>query len=395
VSRNLRVVVNAISARMGGAATHLPNFLHTAGPRFPDDEFIVCVNSEWRLPGLPPNVRLVDAGSLRNRLAHAVWDQWGVARTASREGANALLSLLNFGPVRSPVPHVVLERNPVYFCPPYLATLRHAQLLELRATRALVHAVMRGAQRVVTPSAAMRDMIRACYPHLDPGKFRVIPHGFGEPAFRARRPLPDDVTARMAGSAGVRLLYVSHAAPYKGIEVLLEASRILHDEANFDATAWLTVSRPDWPAGFDRFISFISAHGLDRRVRLLGRIPHDTVQQIYEAADLFIYPSLCESFGFPMVEAMASGLPIIAADVPLDREMCADAAVYYSAQNPAALAQAIIEVTGDAALREALRDAGRSRAHLFSWEKHVDDVMSVVREVAAKTSSANHARGPE
>jgi len=238
----LRVVVNAVAARMGGAATHLPDFLQTAGRRYPDDAFVTYVNSDWHLPGLPANVRLVDAGALRNRFAHAAWDQWGIARVAVRERADVLLSLLNFGPIRPPVPQVVLERNPVYFCPYYLGTLGRRRALEVGATRALAHAVMRGARQVITPSAAMRDMIRARYPSLPSEKFRVIPHGFGDAAFRAGGALPGDASSQMADSGGVRLLYVSHAASYKGVELLLEVSRVLRDEGALRATTWLTVA---------------------------------------------------------------------------------------------------------------------------------------------------------
>ncbi len=103
---------------------------------------------------------------------------------------------------------------------------------------------------------------------------------------------------------------------------------------------------------------------------------------LYEAADLFIYPSLCESFGFPLVEAMASGLPVIAADLPLNREMCGEAAVYYPAKDPAALAREIRRVAGDEPLRARLSSAGRTRSRRFSWDDHVDSIMAVVREAA-------------
>lgn len=381
VGRPLRVVVNAAAARMGGAATHLPNFLQTAGRRYPADTFIACVNSYWRPPALPPNVRLVDAGPLRNRLRHAAWNQWGIARVAIRERGDVLLSLLNFGPVRAPVPHVVLERNPVYFCPFYLSTLHGRAAALVRTAGALAHAVMRGADRIVTPSAAMREMIRRHYPDVEADKFRVIPHGFSGAAFRGNGALPEETAARLAASEGVRLLYVSHAASYKGIELLLEASRMLRDDLRTPATAWLTVAQADWPEGYPRYIEFIERHRLQPQVRLLGRIPHEAVHRVYEAADLFVHPSLCESFGFPLVEAMASGLPIVAADLPLNHEMCGDGAHYYPPLDPAAMAREIARFAGDVSTRSAVAAAGRARAAAFSWDTHVDGIMNVVREV--------------
>jgi len=374
----MRIVINAVAARMGGAATHLPNFLRTAGRRYPDDILITCVNSQWRLADLPPNVHLVDVGNLRGRLVHAAWDQWGVARLAARARADVLISLLNFGPVRCPVPQVVFQRNPVYFCREHLRTLTGAGALEVAVTRALAHAVMRAARRIITPSAAMREMIREFYPDLSLEKFCVIPHGFGQQQFQTGTALSPSLGEIIGASMGMRLLYVSHAAPYKGIDVLLEASRLLRDEG-FSSTTWLTVARDDWPQGVPRYAAFIGRHSLGDRVKLLGRIPYDAIHHLYRAADLFVYPSLCESFGFPLVEAMASGLPIVAADLPLCREMCGDAAVYYPPHDAVEMAREITLLARDQARRMRLAAAGRDRAQQFSWDAHVDAVMAVAR----------------
>jgi glycosyltransferase involved in cell wall biosynthesis len=378
----MRIVLNAVAARMGGATTHLPNFLQTAGARYPDDLFVACVNRSWQPPALPGNVRLVRTEDLRGRLAHAAWDQWGVSRIAVRERADVLVSLLNFGPVRSPIPHVVFERNPVYFCAYYLRGLRGARAVEVAATRALAHAVMRGARRVVTPSGAMRDMIRAFYPDLPSDQFRVVPHGFGLEAFRAQTALPERASAAVAGSTGLKLLYVSHAASYKGVEILLDATRLLRD-AGIESTTWLTVAREDWPAGFPAYEAFIARHKLEARVRLVGRIPHGAVHRLYEAADLFVHPSLCESFAFPLVEAMASGLPVIAADRPLNREMCGDAARFYPPEDADALATEIARLRDDPQGQAGMAAEGYDRARRFSWEAHVDQVMTVVTDAIA------------
>jgi glycosyltransferase involved in cell wall biosynthesis len=407
----VRILINAVAARMGGSATHLPNFLRTAGRRFPDETLIVCVNAQWRLPDLPLNIRVIRAGALEHRLAHAAWDLWGVVRVAVHEHADVLVSLLNFGPVRCPIPQIVFQRNPVYYCQDYLRTLSPLRALEIAATRALAHAVMRSSRRIITPSAAMREMIRRFHPDLPPAKFCVIPHGFGQEHFASGGALPADspppgaaapsagglppgVAETLQTSAGLRVLYVSHAAPYKGIEILLDAARHLNDRA-FPSTVWLTVAREDWPEGVPRYQAFIREHGLAGRVKLLGRILHAAVPHLYEAADVFVYPSFCESFGFPLVEAMASGLPVVAADLPLNREMCGEAAVYYPPHDAAALAAAIMHLAADEPRRGAMAAAGRARAQQFSWDAHVDAVMTVARQAAGERPRVGAAgRGP-
>ncbi len=377
----MRILVNAVAARMGGAATHLPAFLRTAATRYPEDSFIACVNRGLRLPTLPANVSLVETGELRSRITHAAWDLWGVSRLARQTRADLVISLLNFGPIRCPVPHIVFQRNPTYFCHHYLRTLTPRQTVEITAARGLAYAVMRGADRIVTPSGAMRDMIRAVYPDLPAGKFHVIPHGIDH-VLTPAEPLPGPAAAHVASSTGVRLLYVSHAAPYKGIDILLEGCAVLRDR-HVPHTLWLTISPEDWPEGVARFREVIDRRGLDDHVRILGRIPHAAIHHLYRAADLFVHPSLCESFGFPLVEAMAHGLPVVAADLPVHREMCGAAALYYRATDPAGLAEAVHRLAGDAAARAELGRAGRERARDFSWEKHVDAVMQLAREVRA------------
>ena len=90
--------------------------------------------------------------------------------------------------------------------------------------------------------------------------------------------------------------------------------------------------------------SLIKKLGLDDNVVLTGRIPQDEINVFYKNCDLMVYPSLCESFGFSMVEAMGYGLPIVAADTPINKEICEDAAIYYSALDHEDAARKIISV---------------------------------------------------
>jgi len=240
---------------------------------------------------------------------------------------------------------------------------------------------MARADRVVTPTAAMREMIRAFHPRLPAGKFRVVNHGFGGAEFFSGEPLEAAVAARLRAAQGVRLLYATHAAAHKGIDLLLEAVRLLH-AAGVVLTLWLTIDRADWPAGVARYEEYIRVHGLHARVINLGRVGHRAIHHLYGAADLFVFPSLCESFGFPLVEAMGSGLPVVAADTPVNREICGEAAAYYPPLDAAAMAETIRGLAGDPARRQRLGTTARSRAAAFSWDRHVREVWEVLAEVA-------------
>jgi glycosyltransferase involved in cell wall biosynthesis len=111
---------------------------------------------------------------------------------------------------------------------------------------------------------------------------------------------------------------------------------------------------------------------------MLGPLPHELLYPLYQRADLVVCPSYAESFGHPMVEAMASGKPIVASDRPEHREVCGAAALYFGVFDPTDLAERIEAVLVDRALSERLADHGRQRARDFSWDKHFAALLETV-----------------
>jgi len=111
----------------------------------------------------------------------------------------------------------------------------------------------------------------------------------------------------------------------------------------------------------------------------------DAVGALYRAADVFAFPSLCESFGFPMLEAMASGLPSVAADTPFNREMLDGAAIYHVPESVEDARQALERLVNDATLRAGLQAAARARiaARDWSWARYTASVLDLVIEAAA------------
>ena len=122
--------------------------------------------------------------------------------------------------------------------------------------------------------------------------------------------------------------------------------------------------------------------GIRSAVRMLGEVPWEELQWLYRSADLFVCPSYAESFGHPLVEAMASGLPVLSADLPVHREVCGDAARYFSLDEEGALAERTIALLLDEGEREQMVARGRERvASLFSWDEHVEQLLRLIREI--------------
>jgi alpha-1,3-rhamnosyl/mannosyltransferase len=115
------------------------------------------------------------------------------------------------------------------------------------------------------------------------------------------------------------------------------------------------------------------------RCRLLGRVSAEIRDALYRRARLLLFPSLYEGFGFPVLEAMRSGLPVVAWPAGGVREVAADAALFAEAGDVEGLAAAARRVLGDAALRRKLVAAGKRRAAEFSWDRCAQAVLEVIR----------------
>jgi glycosyltransferase involved in cell wall biosynthesis len=125
------------------------------------------------------------------------------------------------------------------------------------------------------------------------------------------------------------------------------------------------------PMGFrgDEVVALVEQLELADRVQLLGRVSDAVLAGLYRGATALCFPSVIEGYGLPLVEAMAEGLPIVASDIDVSREVAGDAAVYFPVGDDRAFATALAEVTSDQELRGRLGAVGRSRSAELTWER--------------------------
>ena len=98
--------------------------------------------------------------------------------------------------------------------------------------------------------------------------------------------------------------------------------------------------------------------------------------------DVLVFPSLTETFGFPLVEAMAVGVPVVAADTPIHREICGDAALYFEPGNPEDVCARLLELDAEADLRARCRERGKARVtERFTWERHMRALIDCFKTV--------------
>ena len=110
-------------------------------------------------------------------------------------------------------------------------------------------------------------------------------------------------------------------------------------------------------------------------------MPYSALHHLYRSCDIYATPAYAETFAHPLVEAMASGLPVIASDLAVHREICGPAAHYFPRFQPESLAERIIEVCESPGRRTQMREMGLARSQDFSWDKHVEELLSVARRL--------------
>jgi len=120
----------------------------------------------------------------------------------------------------------------------------------------------------------------------------------------------------------------------------------------------------------------------------LGAISYPTLHKLYTEADVYVTPAYTETFAHPLVEAMASGIPIVASDIAVHREICGRAATYFERFSPEVLATCVLKIAQRDEVRKALVERGRSRADDFSWKIHVEKILELSRELANLEVSA-------
>lgn len=133
--------------------------------------------------------------------------------------------------------------------------------------------------------------------------------------------------------------------------------------------------------GAARVHEFIAAQNLESRVRRLGYVPADRVPVLYQAASALLFPSLEEGFGFPLLEAMSYGLPVIASRTSALAEMGLDAVLYADPRDPDGFARNVRCALEDPDLRARLIDRGRRRALQFPWRRTAEETLKVYEEI--------------
>jgi glycosyltransferase involved in cell wall biosynthesis len=220
---------------------------------------------------------------------------------------------------------------------------------------------------------------------------QTIHHGFDREAFfRDNSPLGTSLNEELRQAQdATRILFVSHYNYYRNFETLFSALPIVRKLLDGKKVRLLLTCKlraGENPGAYrpEAAAKLLKELGVQDMVVELGAVPYRQLHQIYRNAHLYVTPAYTETFAHPLVEAMASGLPVVASDLAVHREICRDAALYSPAFSPQELAQRIASVIASPDVAVHLSQAGAQRSTAFLWSRHVEELIALAQELVAR-----------
>jgi glycosyltransferase involved in cell wall biosynthesis len=371
-------LVFLVPGEQGGLEVYARELLRALPAARPDLRLTAFVNREARAAGgeWDEFAEVVEVPvNARNRVEWVRGEQQLLPGLARRAGVDVVHSLASTAPARGRYRRVVTIHDLHYRVVPEA----HFGVLAL-GMRVLVPLAARRSHRVIVDSRATAADVRR-YLHVPDARLDVVPLGLGATATAAPE---SEATLRERHRLGERrvALSVSAKRPHKNLLRLIEAL------AAIPAGERPLLVIPGYPTPHERELRERAAElGVLDDLRLLDWVSSAELEGLYALAALFVFPSLHEGFGLPVLEAMRRGVPVACSDASSLPEVAGDAALFFDPHDPRAIADAMRRLLSDRVLADRLRSAGREQAARFTWE-------ATARATAASYERAMLRRAP-
>lgn len=349
-----------------------------------ENEYIVFVKPDKDHTCIPqaPNFKVVELSAPGG---YPVWEQWALPRAARREGCDLLHCTSNTGPLRSRVPLMVTLHDIIY--------MEQLSLFQKGSTwyqrlgnvyrRFVVPPVLRRSKCVITVSDFEKDRINAFF-GLKPGKLTAVYNGVS-PHFKKVTDPDALLNARQTYQLPEPFFFfLGNTAPKKNTPGVLKAF------ADFNAKQ----KAPHYLVMLDfeerklqQILNDIGHPQLREYIHLTGYVPNAELPAIISQAKIFLYPSLRESFGIPILEGMACGVPVITSNTSSMPEVAGGQALLVNPHQPAEITAAIEHLLADEGLYQSLSEGGPKRAAQFSWRAMAEQVLELYQRVHQKTTA--------
>lgn len=307
---------------------------------------------------------------------YADWEQVWLPKAIKASGVDLVHFTSNTASLFSPVPYVLTLHDVMY-----LHTYTGGSLYQSAGhfyRKWIVPFVFKKAEKVLTVSAYEQDTITrllgsnpklsVSYNGIDP-KFHVASQKLASHQIIEKYKLPENYA-----------FVLGNMAPKKNLERILLAFALMKSQSNLNSNFKLVIADLSKET-LTTILKKLSISEVKKDIQLTGYIPHDHLPYVYREALFFLYPSLQESFGIPVIEAMAAGTPVLTSNCTALPEVAADAALYVNPLSVEELTKGIQKLYTSEKLRQYLIAKGLKRAQDFSWKITATQTLQIYNSI--------------
>ncbi|MDP6631202.1 MAG: glycosyltransferase family 1 protein [Kiritimatiellia bacterium] len=365
----MHIAINGRGLRssVGGTKTYMERIIPALATTAPQNRYTLCHGSSDHR-GIYPGVEDVFL-SAPHRL---LWENAVLPKAIRALGPNLLFCPKLFVPWFTPrhIKTVVVVHDLLYFkvAKTHIREYLPADVLYVRL---FLQGSLKRADAVICVSEHTRNDVIALF-DVDPGRVHSVHHGVLLPSEGEVSAAARDSARRRYGLTQPFIFYCGSLSPRKNMVRALEAFATISDTVPHAFVVTGGKSWKDQPV-FDA----VKRLGLEDRFVCLGHVADEDMPAMFSAADLFVYPSLYEGFGMPVLEAMACGCPVLASNTSSIPEVAGDAAHLTDPVDTDAMSQGMLRILTDPSCADNLRRLGRERAAAFTWEESASRLLAI------------------
>jgi len=371
----MRIGINAryLQNSRSGIAQYLYYLLLNLKAINKDNEYILLLGSNGRICE-----DILDLGFLNdisklpttNQILKIIWQHFYVPERLKNLRIDAFHEPTFIAPLFKRCPTVITVHDLAFKFLPGCFTLRNRLYLGQLMQRSIDTS-----DRVIAVSENTRKDIMSNY-NIDEKKIKVVYEGVDE----VFHPVldPEKVkSAAVKAKYGIKsdfILAVSMISPRKNLINLIKAFNRLKQKHSIRHQL-VIVGQKGWL--FNEVFEEAAASSYAQDIVFCSFVSQDDLVMLYNVAEVFVYPSLYEGFGLPLLEAMACDCPVVASNRASVPEVCSDAALLIDPYDPVAMADAVFQALADAPLRKSMIEKGRKRVSVFSWRRAAEETQAI------------------
>jgi glycosyltransferase involved in cell wall biosynthesis len=380
----MHLFINALAASAGSGLTYVRNVAPQIDANGGVKATFLLRPQFHRDLATYKNVSYIESDAPANAGRRFFYEQTALPALLKKHCADVLISAGNFALRASPIPQILLSGNSLYLSQDFYRDLRarhdYKLWLDTRLKGFFAKRSVDWADVTVSPTSAFAQQLHA----WAGGRVVGIHHGFDRNTFFGDESrLALDAEEKLVQTEGaLRLLFVSHYNYYRNFETLFRGVALLRDRLrgrNIRLVLTCKLRSDDNPGdyGAEEAAALVKKLGIETEVVELGAIPYRSLHHLYRACDIYVSAAYAESFAHPLVEAMASGLPVVASDLEVHREVCGEAALYFPRFSAEDFSARILELANAPDRCASLSLNGRIQAERYSWSRHVSELISL------------------